>query len=114
MLAETVVVIVPFAGRQGQASNNLALQLYVFTDLTGLCVGRGRECDQCVRPALFLLHAEYGFIALRNGPGALILDAAIVALVAIALSNGVDSAVEVLVLRRRVLIRNTILQMIIE
>src|SRR5580704_17207532 len=114
MLTETLVVIMPFTRGQGQAGNHLALQLHIFPYLAGLSVRGGGRGDLWIRPALFLLHAEYGLIALDDSPGPLILHPSVVAPVAIAFGNGVDSAVEVRVLRRRVFISNTILQVIIE
>src|SRR5271156_6548994 len=112
MLSEGVVVIMSFAGGECQALGNLALKLHIFPNLTRLGVRGSIRCD--IRPALFLLSAEDGLVAVGNGPGALILDAAVVAPVATALRNGTDGIVIVRMLRRRIFVGNTILQAIIE
>jgi len=66
MLSKSVVVIMAFPRREGQARYDLALQLHIFSHLTRLGVGRGIR--RCIFPALFLLHAEDGLIAWDDGP----------------------------------------------
>src|SRR6202044_2838664 len=112
MLSEGVVMIVPFTGSQCQALGDLALKLHIFPDLTRLGVRGGVRRD--IRPAPFLLSAEDGLVAVGNGPSALIFEAAVVAPVAVALRDGTDGIVIVRVLRGRIFVGNTILQVLIE
>src|SRR5579862_9538487 len=99
----------PFAGGKRQARNHLALKLNVFPDLAsfGMCGGIRRD----ICPALFLLKAEDGLIAVCDGPSPLILNAAVVAAVAIDLCDRSAGIIKVRVLRRRILVGDAVLQL---